>query len=154
MFAIKIIIIIFIFRIKSHNMEIVFAAKTIQLISDRRGSATTIEPINSRYKSTQFLDPRNFVLSASKANRVPPSDLFSRVCHGDSITRYRATFPPCASSPSSLGVPPEETHPSLYFFFLSYGRPPFRRARSRCRRSHDLRYFPPGHFPRSRAFRA
>lgn len=26
------------------------------------------------------------------------------------------------------------------------------RAQGRCRRSHDLRYFPPGHFPRSRGF--
>lgn len=28
------------------------------------------------------------------------------------------------------------------------------RARGRCRRSHDLRYFPPGHFPRSRSLLA
>lgn len=48
--------------------------------------------INSRDVSV----PHNFWIRAispfqpaSEANRAPPSDLFSRVCHGDSITRSR-----------------------------------------------------------------
>lgn len=62
-------------------------------------------------------------LSASEANRVPPSDLFSHVCHGDSITRSCDISTVCSFLPR---VPSEGTSPSLYFFFLFYGRPPSR----------------------------
>lgn len=52
-------------------------------------STITID-CNSRRRSAQFPDSRNFALSASGANRVVSFDLFSRVCHGDSITRSLA----------------------------------------------------------------
>lgn len=101
-------------------------------------------------RSAQFPDSRNFVLSAPGANRVVSFDLFSRVCHGDSITRSLARDIPTTcvtellSSVVSLSssrfyslsslprVPPPREGTcvprSLYFFFLP--RAPFVVARA------------------------
>lgn len=116
------------------------------------------------------------ISSCPGANRVVSFDLFSRVCHGDSITRSLARdisttcvlsfvwrVPLCLSlSPlfssipiSLLSRPPRKGTCVLGpFIFFSPAGALRRRARraDRCRRSHDLRNFPPGHFPRSRGF--
>lgn len=78
-----------------------------------------IEPIDSRSVSV----PHNFWIGAISprpppkpiAPPSPPSDLFSRVCHGDSITRSRDISTVRSFLPR---VPPEGTSPALYFFFL------------------------------------
>lgn len=92
------------------------------------------------------------VCRADPASPAPPSDLFSRVCHGDSITRSRdACFSPSRSlPPSSLSFGLRLRRNACARPFIFFSSVALRRSRGRCRRSHDLRYFPPGHFPRAR----
>lgn len=140
-------------------------------INDRDKSTITINC------NVDLLFPvsRNFVLSGSQSRRVVWFILtrlsrwldyaiararhFHRVCSLVRVACPSLSRPLLSSLPfQSLFSPVRREKERVCcmgpFIFFSPAGALRRRARraDRCRRSHDLRNFPPGHFPRSRGF--